>query len=194
MLIKKTAVVVVDMTRDACDTETALAKRAEGIIPTLNWFLDACRSIAVPVVFACDSFLPEDFLFRATGYKPYCVRGTEGCLVSRKVKIKEHDMYVPKRRLSAFYKTDLDQMLRTYGIEKIAVCGMTTSVCVIATCLDAISHDFYCTLVEDCCVDRDEERHRAVISIFRDWLNPIFQIKTAREIVDELYEEKILSV
>ena len=39
--------------------------------------LKKCRGLSIPVIFACDSFLAKDFIFKGR-MKPHAIRGTEG--------------------------------------------------------------------------------------------------------------------
>ena len=48
------------------------------------------------------------------------------------------DMVLPKRRFSAFFKTDLDQTLRTLDVDTVLVGGISTNFCVLTTALDAV--------------------------------------------------------
>jgi ureidoacrylate peracid hydrolase len=57
---------------------------------------------------------------------------------------------VYKTRFSAFYRTDLDELLRSYGTKHLIVTGCTTSICVESTIRDAFFRDYHCVLLEDC--------------------------------------------
>ena len=46
-------------------------------------------------------------------------------------------------------------------VDTLLLCGVTTSGCVRATCIDSISHGFVTLVVEDGVGDRAEEPHRA---------------------------------
>jgi maleamate amidohydrolase len=47
------------------------------------------------------------------------------------------------------------------GIDTLVMTGLTTSGCVRATCVDAISHGFRPIVVADACGDRHEAPHTA---------------------------------
>jgi maleamate amidohydrolase len=47
------------------------------------------------------------------------------------------------------------------NIDTLLLCGVTTSGCVRATCIDSISHGFVTLVVEDGVGDRAEEPHLA---------------------------------
>ncbi len=46
-----------------------------------------------------------------------------------------------KKRLSAFYGTELDVLLRSLGTETVVLCGINTNTCVLCTALDAFNRD-----------------------------------------------------
>src|SRR4029078_8041309 len=57
---------------------------------------------------------------------------------------------VTKRRPSAFFHTNLDQLLRERGIRTVVLIGEQTPGCIEATYRDAAQHDYYNVLIEDC--------------------------------------------
>ncbi|MBI4284960.1 MAG: isochorismatase family protein [Chloroflexi bacterium] len=69
------------------------------------------------------------------------------------------ELVVPKVRASGFYATPLDICLRARGIDSLLIAGTTTSGCVRATVVDALSCGYKCFLVEECTFDRFELSH-----------------------------------
>jgi len=63
-------------------------------------------------------------------------------------------------RASAFYGTPLAAHLTQLGVKSVIVCGESTSGCVRASAVDAYSHGFHVTLVEECCFDRSPISHK----------------------------------
>lgn len=60
------------------------------------------------------------------------------------------DVVVYKHRFSGFFETDLDAILKDWGIRNLVFTGCTTSVCVESTIKDAMFRDYHCLLLEDC--------------------------------------------
>lgn len=60
------------------------------------------------------------------------------------------DTVLYKTRFSGFYRTTLDQELKSAGITHLIVTGCTTSVCVESTVRDAFFLDYHCVVLEDC--------------------------------------------
>jgi maleamate amidohydrolase len=71
------------------------------------------------------------------------------------------ELVVSKQYPSAFFGTSLASTLTSWGIDNVILTGLTTSGCVRATCVDAMSHGFITTVVEDACGDRHPAPHEA---------------------------------
>ncbi|KAM6508225.1 hypothetical protein FALCPG4_018106 [Fusarium falciforme] len=73
------------------------------------------------------------------------------------------DLVITKKRGSAFSDTDLELMLKTLGVDALALAGVATSATVLSTLQQAADKDFVITAVEDLCLDRDVEVHRVLM-------------------------------
>jgi len=184
----KPAIIVVDMLKDNLKESPRNPYLQEGkaVIPNLQRLLEEGRKRGFPIIFACDSFLEGDFIFRGK-MKVHALRGTKGAEVVDDLKPEPTDIILPKRRFSAFFKTDLDQTLRTLGMDTIVVTGMTTEVCVLMTAMDGLSHDFSVILLEDCSASRNKEFHQGCLNLYRDFaLYPLLRIMTLDEFLKEV--------
>jgi len=72
------------------------------------------------------------------------------------------EVIIDKRRVSAFAGSDLEVILRAYGIEHMVLTGFATSGVVLSTLREAADKDYQITVLHDCCGDRDEEVHRVL--------------------------------
>lgn len=59
------------------------------------------------------------------------------------------DAVIHKTSTSAFFRTELDEVLRSSGIEHLVVAGCKTEYCIDTTCRHAIGLGYDVTLVED---------------------------------------------
>jgi nicotinamidase-related amidase len=173
-------VVVVDMLVDNLETgrHGAMERQGLALVPVLRELLAGCRLRGAPVVYANDSFLEGDALFGGR-MAPHALRGTPGARVIDQIAPERGDLIVPKRRFSAFYKTDLDQTLRTWGVDTVAVCGITTPFCVLATALDAVAQDFRAVILEDATAAHRPEAHRSCLDLYRK--NPLWPLLRVEE-------------
>ncbi|MEI6153560.1 MAG: isochorismatase family cysteine hydrolase [Deltaproteobacteria bacterium] len=182
----KPAVIIVDMLEGNYSKERTGSKEEEKIIPYVKDFLNTCRSLAIPVIFACDSFLKDDFIFRGR-MKPHALRGTTGTQPLSDLGPQSIDIILEKRRFSAFFKTDLDQTLRTMNIDTVLVGGVNTHFCVLATAFDAVCHDFYTIILEDLSAAFKREIHENTLNAYRNSaIYPIFRVMTAKDFLQEI--------
>lgn len=72
------------------------------------------------------------------------------------------EVTVMKRRVSAFTGSDLEVVLRAFGIRHLVITGISTSGVVLSTLREAADKDYRITVLADCCADRDEEVHRVL--------------------------------
>jgi ureidoacrylate peracid hydrolase len=77
------------------------------------------------------------------------IRGTWDYAIIDELAPRDGDFVIPKTRLSGFYETNMDSLLRSRGINFLAFVGIATNVCVEATLRDALYRDYLCLLIED---------------------------------------------
>lgn len=182
------ALVIVDMVKDNVDLDRGnpLDIEAGRIIPRINELGEFFRTRNKPVIFACDSFMKNDFIFGGR-MKSHAIRGTGGDLPIKALNPQLNDLILPKRRMSAFYKTDLDQTLRTLNVDTVMVCGIMTNVCVLLTALDAIQNDFKSVIISDASACHKREAHDMTLKLYDQFaLFPLFRILSSNEIISEI--------
>ena len=74
---------------------------------------------------------------------------------------RDDEVVIPKQYPSAFFGTSLAPMLTTMGVDTVILGGLSTSGCVRASCVDAMSHGFRTAVVADACGDRHPAPHEA---------------------------------
>lgn len=182
----KPVVVIVDMLEDNYGDRSNKEREEERIVRPVRDFLKVCRGLSVPVIFACDSFLEGDFIFEGR-MKPHAIRGTAGARVLDDLEPQPSDTVLPKRRFSAFFKTDLDQTLHTWNIDTVAVGGIATHFCVLATAFDAVCHDFRSVILEDLCAAYKKEVHDNTLNAYRySPIHPLLTVSTSSEFTAQL--------
>ncbi|KAJ5503682.1 hypothetical protein N7463_006556 [Penicillium fimorum] len=111
------------------------------------------------------------------------IEGQLSVQVHPAIKPVSGEVVLTKRRISAFFATELDMLLRCANAEFIVVAGLITSGAVLSTVRQAMDMDYRIMVLEDCCMDRDEELHRVL-------MEKIFARKTqvvlAKEWVEKL--------
>lgn len=185
--MKNYALVVVDLIKDNVNLrgDNPLDREAARILPTIRAMAEHFRRNSGRVIFACDSFMEGDFIFKSR-IPPHAIRGTLGDTPLDELGMEAGDLYLPKRRMSAFYKTDLDQTLRTWGVDTVAVCGIVTNVCVLLTAFDAVQNDFHAILVSDACACHSRELHESTLKNYEKMvLTPIFRVMNSAQLLEE---------
>jgi len=154
------AVVVVDMQKDN------VGGFCRGIIPNIKLLLDRAREKGIPVIFACDSRYPGDFIFARMRHKVSCIRGTEGVKVIEELGPQATDVVIEKRMMSGFFGSDLDFTLRQMGVQSLIVVGVASVGCALKTAMDALELGYEVMVPADCCATPAPEYHEMALKIF----------------------------
>jgi nicotinamidase-related amidase len=93
------------------------------------------------------------------------VRGDSGCEIIPELAPLPGEAIVDKPGTSAFYATDLDQLLRRRGIQNLIFTGITTDGAVQSTLRDANDRGYECLLLQDCCASDVPAHHTAKIHV-----------------------------
>ena len=185
---EKPALLIIDMVKDTFDEERSLpiTHLAKGIIAPINRLSHAFRSSGWPVVFATDAFKRDDFLFQGK-LKPHSLEGTEGARIIDALEREKEDLWLPKPRFSAFFRTDLDVWLKEREVTLCAVAGITTNFCVLTTAMDAVCSDFKAVILEDCATASSQGIHEKTLDLYRrNVLYPLLRILTSQQLLNEL--------
>jgi nicotinamidase-related amidase len=77
--------------------------------------------------------------------------------VSDEIIQDEKDLYVIKAYPNAFWKTDLEQILKDKNVEFVICCGLAASECVYFTYNGAKERDFNVAMLQNGLVDRESK-------------------------------------
>ncbi len=147
-----TAVIVVDMLNEFCKPGGAMVLPGyEVLVAPQRRVIDAARECGCPIVFVADAHRSNvrqdrEFLKRT----PHCIEGSWGAKVIDDLAPRSDDIYVTKRRYSAFFNTDLDLTLNDLKVDTLIVFGVVTNICVRSTVHDAFFHGYQVVVPEDC--------------------------------------------
>ena len=92
----------------------------------------------------------------------HCVRGTEEPEIIPELREYE-GIHLPKRRYSAFFETNLADLLAELEPERVIVCGVCTDICVMHTVADARNRDYAVDVPKDCVASFDSEAHASAL-------------------------------
>jgi nicotinamidase-related amidase len=90
------------------------------------------------------------------------VLGTPGTEPHARLLRGKGEIVVTKKRVSAFAGSDLSLVLRAHDVDQLVLAGIATSGVVLSTLREAADRDYRLTVLEDLCLDADDEVHRVL--------------------------------
>lgn len=171
----KTALIALDYIIDIMHPEGKISKSAgqaseRKIVEKINLALDHARNSDWLTVLVKVGFHPgylehpksSPMLGKAQEFEALAL-GERGTEFHPDLKVSENDAIVVKPRVSAFYGTYLEPLLRAQKIERIVIAGVSTTWAVQATARDAHDRDYQILVLEDACAAADSLDHEASI-------------------------------
>jgi nicotinamidase/pyrazinamidase len=146
------ALVIIDFQNDFAPGGALAVPQGDEIAARLHELIDTGRFDLV--IATRDWHPPEHGSFAAKGgpWPPHCVAGSPGAELHSSLDASRVDVVLDKgtdpatEGYSGFDGTDLADLLRERGIDRITVAGLATDYCVRATALDALREGFEVTV------------------------------------------------
>jgi nicotinamidase-related amidase len=126
----------------------------------------AARAAGVPVVFVQEVHKRTlgDFGRELDGAEGvHCLEGDPATELADGLQPGPDEYLIRKRRYSAFFATELELVLKSYGARTLVLVGALTDVCVHYTFADAHQHDHHCRVVTDCVGGSSRRAHDAAL-------------------------------
>lgn len=145
------AVVILDMQR--------LFVGADGpfdnpdVVAAVNRFISSIRDSDVPVIVSCYTLrddLADAGLLADQPYAADMRRGAPLAAVDPRLELRDTDIICHHNRPSAFFRSDLEHILRSLGADAVVVLGVSTNNAVSSTARDAFARDIPAVVVSDC--------------------------------------------
>jgi nicotinamidase-related amidase len=160
------AIVVVDFSIGFTDPTEPTGADLTDQIESTNGVVAAARTSAAPVFFTTIAYdsprQAATWLQKARGMAALR-SGSPLVEIDARCDRAAGDPLIVKHHPSAFFGTDLAAQLTDAEIDTVVVCGATTSGCVRATAVDAVSHGFPVLVPADCVGDRATAPHDAAL-------------------------------
>ncbi len=97
----------------------------------------------------------------------HCLEGDPATELDAGIEPAPDEYLIRKRRYSAFFATELDLVLRSYGTDTLMLVGSLTDVCVHYTFVDAHQHGYRCRVITDCVGGSSQGAHDAALTAMR---------------------------
>jgi maleamate amidohydrolase len=160
------ALVVVDVSVGFTDPSSPLACEADDVVASLQNLLAEARRAQILVVYTtvviveADRAAGEAFL---TKFPALLTLRPESRFVEidPRVAPQPDEPVIRKLFPSAFFATPLASVLAARGCDTVIVTGLSTSGCVRATVVDAVSHGYRVVVPREAVGDRDTPAHEA---------------------------------
>ncbi|MEI6026489.1 MAG: isochorismatase family cysteine hydrolase [Betaproteobacteria bacterium] len=89
--------------------------------------------------------------------------GTWGCEVHPDIAPAPNDFDIVKHRVSPFYSTSLEAVLRAQGTRRVVCSGISTNAVVQATVREGHDRDYEMVVLEDACCAMSAEEHESAV-------------------------------
>jgi nicotinamidase-related amidase len=186
---------VIDMINAFVEDESPLCvEGAKDTVPTIKKALDACRERGVKVFFIIRGYRADGsdveiarWKYWVENNRPLTI-GLTGKLSGEfygSLKPQEGDYVIVKKKWSAFFRTELDLLLRRLRIDTVVLCGTQTPNCVRATAFEADENDFEVLILGDSTSSKNSDIQE---SNLRDMRNAGFQVMPTAEFIKEIEE------
>lgn len=176
---KRPAVMVIDVNYNFCgDGDEPILESIErwryscgGVawstgIPAIQRIIEVARAKRLPIIYTTNPRRPDGFDLGVWSLKSHRaedevdVMGHRGNEIVDELKPRDDDLFIEKRKPSAFFGTPLMSHLNQMGADSLILTGTTTSGCVRASAVDALSYDLLVTIPHEAVFDRGEVSHK----------------------------------
>jgi nicotinamidase-related amidase len=190
---RRTALIVGDMQNDFVkEGGTLVVPGAEGTIRPIGALLDLARRSGMKVVFTQDTHSDGDPEWEIWG--EHCREGSWGWQVVDELAPREEEATVRKPRYDAFYGTQLEHMLRQWGVDTLIICGTVANICVFYTAAGAAMRWFNVVVAKDCISSFNDFDMEASLSQTATLLGEVVSsgdIEIGEPETEEIYRSKL---
>jgi len=170
-IVGNAALLVIDIQKSAFMDEKAGIPVMDGYRENMERarsVVDAAHENGIPVIFIQEIHRRDmvDYGRELDGSEDiHCMEGEPGTPVAfEEMGRRPGDYFVPKRRYSCFFGTEMEILLKGLKADTLIMVGGMTDVCVHYSFVDGHQHDYYCRVVKDCVGGTSPEAHQASLN------------------------------
>ncbi len=158
--MREPALIVIDMVNDFLDAWQAPLR--QNFIETMKELVCLIRSLGRPVIWVRQEFRPDlTDGFREMRAKNIriTIQATRGAQIADGLEVAACDFVIIKKRYSAFFGTELEEVLARLKPDGLVLAGVNTHACVRMSAIDAYQRDREVVVAADCVGSYDREHH-----------------------------------
>ena len=192
--MNKTALIILDLINEMIDEKGKLAGKGyatfikqHDVIKKTNEAIAKARQKDIPIIFVRLGFSPDyrecplsSPLFGVAKKFNALQIGTWATEIHERINKADSDFLILKHRVSAFYSTALESILRNLKVETILLGGVATDLAVQSTAREGHDRDYRVIVLEDLCGASSQEDHDNAIRA----LSKIAVIGKSTEIIE----------
>lgn len=162
---KNPVLILIDFAHAYFDKDCDLYAGVEDALASALRIREVAHEVGVPVVLTEVSYQKGGinggrFFEKAKPLRAF-VKGERTADFADGLVPRPNEIVITKQYPSAFFGTSLASTLTAGGVDSVILTGLTTSGCVRASCVDAMSYGFTTSVVREACGDRHSAPHEA---------------------------------
>jgi len=168
------ALFVIDMQNDFAKKDGALYfEGADKIIPYVLNLIEDYKKQNLPIIFTQDWHEENDKEFKI--WPKHCIKNSHGAEIIDEIKesIRNYKKVfsIKKSRYSAFYKTNIDETIKSLNITEADVVGLVTNICVLFTVEELRNRDIIVNVFKNATITYDSDMYKFSLKLMSDVLN-----------------------
>ncbi len=198
---QRTALINIDL-QDCFVRESPIsAPDGPAVLERLNRLGAVCRRAGITVIHTRQVLRPDGSNLGILGETSPPARagilnqGARSAQLDQELVVREGDIVLDKPRFSAFFGTDLEQILRWRGIDTLIIGGLCTNICCETTAREAMQREFRVFFLSDGTATSamgglsPEELQRATLATLGFLFGQVLSVEEMIEKIDRLPPE-----
>lgn len=165
----RSALLIIDM-QEYFFREVERRVNLDLVTDNINRLIDHFEQSSLPVIHVVSRYKADgsnwDLKMKSAGI-PELIEGTQEAAILPEIRVSADHAVITKTRYSAFFNTNLADLLRGEDIDRVVVVGAYTHYCVNATIFDAYCYDFVPCIVTDAVISHLKEEAEMMIDRMR---------------------------
>jgi maleamate amidohydrolase len=163
---ERPALLVIDMARAFCDPSFMVGGDQTPAVEAIAKLLEPAREQGIPVCFTTIAYLPGGrdggtFVEKVPALRELLVDDPAATEIDPRIAPIDGEIVLMKKYPSAFFHTHLVSLLIADRIDTVILTGCSTSGCVRATAVDAVSYGYRVAVPVETVSDRWQGPHEA---------------------------------